>query len=101
MSPLDFKIEPSGGPAPAAGMFIVCWPEANGDGRYLHNAHPDRRVIDSKAGDALVHRERRERYRMLAVQRFKDWTVCHRAGMPAVRCIAHGCYIAPDSSSPM
>ena len=71
-SPL-VRIEALDGPAPAAGMFIVCWPEANGDGRYLQNAHPDRWVIDSEAGDVLVHRQRQERYRMLAVQRFNDW----------------------------
>ena len=73
MRPLYFRIEPLDSPAPAAGMFIICWPEENGDGRYLHNAHPDRRVIDSEAGDMLVHRHRQERYRVLAVQKFNDW----------------------------
>jgi len=43
------------------------------DGRYLHTAHPDRRVLDSVGGDVLVHRQRQERYRMLGVQRFNDW----------------------------
>ena len=42
-SPLGLRIEALDGPAPAAGMFIVCWPEQNGDERYKHNAHPDRR----------------------------------------------------------
>jgi hypothetical protein len=61
MKPLYFRIEPLDTPAPAAGMFLVCWPEEHGDGRYLHNAHPDRRVIDSEAGDVLVLRRQRHR----------------------------------------
>ena len=73
MKPLYFRIEPLDSPAPVAGMFLVCWPDANGDGRYLHNAHPDRRAIDSEAGDVLFHQQRQERNRMLAVQRFNDW----------------------------
>jgi hypothetical protein len=79
---LYFRIEPINSPAPSAGMFIVCWPEANGDGRSLHNAHPGRRVIDSEAGDVLVHRQRQERYRMLAVQRFSDWNRPWFASVP-------------------
>ena len=73
MHTLYFRIEPLDGPLPGAGMFVVVWPEENGDGKYLHNAHPDRRVIDSQAGDILVHREKRQRYRMVAVQKFGDW----------------------------
>ena len=73
LRPPYFHITPVDGPVPEAGMFIVCWPEQDGDGRYLHNAHPDRRVIDSEAGDVLVHQQRQERYRMLAVQRFNNW----------------------------
>ena len=71
--PLYLRIDPVDGPTPEACMFIVCWSEENGDERYLHNAHPDRRVIDSEAGDVLVHRQRQEGYRMLAVQLFNDW----------------------------
>jgi hypothetical protein len=71
MHPLYFRIEPIDSPAPAAGTYVVCWPQENGDGKYLHNAHPDRRVIDSQARDVLVLR--RQRYRMNAVQPFGDW----------------------------
>ena len=70
---LYFRIEPLNRPASPRGTFIVVWPLENGDGEYLHNAHPDRSVMDSQAGDVLVHRERRQQYRMVAVQRFGDW----------------------------
>ena len=67
-----FRIEPLDGPPPAAGMFIVVWPEENGDGRYLQHAHPDRMVPNAMAGDMVVH-QKRDRYRVLAVQRSNDW----------------------------
>ena len=53
-------------------MFLVVWPEGNGDGRWCHNSHPDRTVVESQAGDVLVHK--RQQYRMLAVQRLGDWS---------------------------
>ena len=33
MNPIYFRIEALDSRAPTAGMFIVCWPEQNGDGR--------------------------------------------------------------------
>ena len=70
---LYFEIAPLDRPPSEAGMFIVCWPLENGDGRYLQNAHPDKCILDSEAGDVLVHRQRGEQYRMVAVQQFGDW----------------------------
>jgi len=40
-------------------------------GRWSHNVRPDRRVVDSQAGDVLVHKRRQ--YSVLTVQRFNDW----------------------------
>jgi len=62
MHPLYFCLEPLDGPQSSAGMFLVVWPEAN----------PDRTMLDVQAGDVLVHK--REQYRVVAVQRFNDWT---------------------------
>ena len=69
--PLYFRIQPLTGPQSSAGMFLVVWPEPDGNGRWCHHAHPDRTVLDAQAGDVLVHK--RQRFRMLAVQRFNDW----------------------------
>ena len=71
MPPLYFHIEPLNRPPAPGGTFVVVWPEENGDGKHTHNAHPNRSVIDSAAGDVLV--VHRESFRMLAVQRFGDW----------------------------
>ena len=57
-------------PQSATGTYLVVWPEADGNGRWCHHAHPDRTVLDAQAGDVLVHK--REQYRMLAVQRLAD-----------------------------
>ena len=78
---LYFRIEPVDGPAPAAGMFIVCWPGQDGDGRYLHNAHPDRRVLDSVAGDACAAATELPDARGAAVQRLDRAVVRQRAGV--------------------
>ncbi len=72
IGPLYFRIEPLNCPPSSAGMYLVVWPDEDGNGRWCHNAHPDRRVTDSEAGDVLVHKRRQ--YRMLAVQRLGDWT---------------------------
>ena len=83
--PLYFRIEPVTGPQLSAGMFLVVWPEENGNGRWCHNAHPDRTVVDAEAGDVLIHRRRQ--YRMLAVQRFND---CSGPWFDSVReCVNH------------
>ena len=66
--PLYFRILPLNGPPPGGNTYVVVWPDRL-DG--IHNAHPDRGVLDSVAGDVLVQWQ--ERYRMLAVQRFNDW----------------------------
>ena len=38
--PLHFRIEPLDTPAPSAGMFVVCWPEANADRAVLAQRAP-------------------------------------------------------------
>ena len=65
--PLYLKIEPLSRPPAGANTYVVVWPDRL---QGIHNAHPDRGVLDSIAGDLLVLRQ--ERYRMLAVQRFND-----------------------------
>lgn len=69
--PLYFRIQPLTGPQTSAGMYLVVWPESDGNGRWCHNARPERAVVDAQAGDVLVHKRRR--FRMLAVQRMGDW----------------------------
>jgi len=68
MHPLYFHIEPLTSPPPGGNTYVVVWPDRL---KGIDNAHPDRGVLDSVAGDVLVLRQ--ERYRMLAVQRFNDW----------------------------
>lgn len=68
---LYFHVEPLDSPPGAAGTYLVVWPEEGGDGRYCHNAHPDRTVATAMAGDVLVHRS--GRYRVIGVQRLGDW----------------------------
>lgn len=70
MTPLYFKIEPIDRPPAKGNTYVVVQPEHHE--RDVHNAHPDRQVADSVAGDVLVI-DRRRKYRMVAVQRFGEW----------------------------
>ena len=83
---LYFRIEPVNRPHPATNMFLVVWPEVDGNGSWCHHAHPDRTVLDAQVGDVLVHKRRR--YRMLAVRRFNDWSGPWFDSVPA--CIRQG-----------
>ena len=65
MHPLYFRIGPLNGPQSTAGMYLVVWPEADGNGKWCHNAHPDRMVLDAQAGDVLIHK--RQQYRTLLI----------------------------------
>jgi hypothetical protein len=66
---LYFQIEPLDRPPAAAGTFVVYWPDR--EGSRLHNAHPDKPVLESEAGDVRVlHRQCDRR---VAVQPFSDW----------------------------
>ena len=47
MHRLYFRIEPLNGPRSSAGMFLVVWSEENGNGRWCHDAQPDRTVLDA------------------------------------------------------
>jgi len=70
MPNLYLKLEPLDRPPAGAGTFCVYWPDREAAGK-LHNSHPDKRVLDSEAGDVLILRQ--QRYRMVAVQPFGDW----------------------------
>ena len=72
MRTLFFKLEPLDRPPAGAGTFIVVRPEENGDGRYCHNSHLGRRVIEAEVGDVLIHNL--HQYRVVAVRRFGDWS---------------------------
>jgi hypothetical protein len=63
-----FQIEPLNSPPAPGGTYLV-WPLSSGNGRFCHHAHPDRTVMDARAGDVLVHK--RTPYRMLGVRRFE------------------------------
>jgi hypothetical protein len=66
---LYFQIEPLDRPPAGAETFYVYWPDRETTSK-LHNSHPDKRVVDSEAGDVLV---RQQRYRVVGVQPFGDW----------------------------
>jgi hypothetical protein len=70
MSSLYLEIEPLDRPPAGAGTFVVYWPDKEATSK-LHNSHPDKRVVDSEAGDVLILL--RQRYRMVGVQPFGDW----------------------------
>lgn len=67
---LYFQIEPLDRPPPGGGTYLVVDLENGGNGQYAHHAHPDRTLRDAVAGDVIVHN--RDRYRLLAVQRFRS-----------------------------
>lgn len=67
---LNFWIEPLQRPAPDGGTFLIVWPEPNGEGRGTHNAHPDRTVMQTRAGEILVNRG--ERFRVRAVKIYRS-----------------------------
>jgi len=70
MSNLDLKLEPLDHPSPGGGTYLVVDLENGGNGHYAHHAHPDRMLRDAVAGDVIVHN--RDRYRLMAVQRFRS-----------------------------
>jgi hypothetical protein len=70
---LEFQIEPMNAPAPAGGMFLIDWPRKYGESQWAHNAHPDRTVMQTRAGDVLV--KGRERWRVRAVKIYRSFPV--------------------------
>ena len=67
---LQFHVERVDAPTDDT-VFLIVWPEESGNGRYCHHSHPDKTVMDAKAGDVLVHKKR-VRYRIKAVKVFRS-----------------------------
>ncbi|REJ93205.1 MAG: hypothetical protein DWQ34_11165 [Planctomycetota bacterium] len=67
---LYFDVEPVKSPRSESGTFLVVWPLDSGDGKWTHNAHPDRTVMDAHAGDVLVNK--RTPYRVRAVKVYRS-----------------------------
>ena len=51
-------------------LLVVVWPLEDRNGKWTHNAHPDRTVMDAKAGDVLV--QNRTPYRVRAVKVYRS-----------------------------
>ena len=83
---LNFRVEPlRGPPSPPGGMFQIVWPEPNGEGRRVHNAHPDCTVMQTRAGDVLV--SGRDRWRVRSVQIYRAFPVMDERTSPWCRSV--------------
>ena len=66
---LYFHVQPLSAPDDRD-VFLVVWPERDGNGRWCHHAHPDHTVMDAEFGDVLVHK--RTAYRVRAVKVYRS-----------------------------
>lgn len=48
---------------------LIAWLEPDGNGKYLYPAHPDKTLMDVKAGDVLIFNRKDQ----LTVKRLKPW----------------------------
>jgi hypothetical protein len=65
---LSLRVAPLNEPPAASGMYLVVGPEPDRNGKWRHNAHPDRTALNAQAGDVLVHKRRQYRMPAAAVQ---------------------------------
>ncbi len=62
---LKFQLEATDGKI----LELIAWLEPDGNGKHLYPAHPDRTLMDVKAGDMLIFKRKDQ----LTIKRLKPW----------------------------